>query len=322
LAQLNTLLPSINSTLQYIEPLDPDRGPELDLNATSTTLPDTIEFNETSSSFLEEDQPVAGKEDLVITEDTPDSDDQILQKLSANAAEVEKEPEIIVEYENIFLPEKTENETNHFIKIDEMKHVLSNAQHLLSLNDTEIASLGWKMIFQTPQFSVFKRKAENDNNKKQPDPNASPLAPNYVDHGGIEYLLKGSYDDISPQSFLKVQLMKKFRKLFDQICKEMSCESIAMDNYQMINQTDSLGRVYCHVNPHAIVFPDNTSDVVYFRSKWPWPLKDRDYVLARRCKVFDEDNAVVYITKSKEVSSVFSSDLILPVSDWNPLCFL
>lgn len=27
---------------------------------------------------------------------------------------------------------------------------------------------------------------------------------------------------------------------------------------------------------------DNSEDILYYRTKWPWPLKDRDYTLARR----------------------------------------
>ena len=44
-----------------------------------------------------------------------------------------------------------------------------------------------------------------------------------------------------------------------------------------------------------------SSDVLYYRTKWPWPLKDRDYALARRCRVFPAHNAVVFISKSVEV---------------------
>ena len=31
---------------------------------------------------------------------------------------------------------------------------------------------------------------------------------------------------------------------------------------------------------------DISEDLLYYRTRWPWPLKDRDYTLARRCNCF------------------------------------
>jgi hypothetical protein len=47
---------------------------------------------------------------------------------------------------------------------------------------------------------------------------------------------------------------------------------------------------------------EESADKLYYRTKWPWPLKDRDYTLARRCFVFEEEEAIVLISKSTEVS--------------------
>jgi hypothetical protein len=48
----------------------------------------------------------------------------------------------------------------------------------------------------------------------------------------------------------------------------------------------------------------NGEDTYYYRTKWPWPLKDRDYTLARRCQVVDDNRAIVYISKSIEVNCI------------------
>jgi hypothetical protein len=42
-------------------------------------------------------------------------------------------------------------------------------------------------------------------------------------------------------------------------------------------------------------------DILYYRTKWPWPLKDRDYTLARRCKIFQKQNTIMFISRSVEV---------------------
>ena len=55
-------------------------------------------------------------------------------------------------------------------------------------------------------------------------------------------------------------------------------------------------------------FFQQAHDILYYRTKWPWPLKDRDYTLARRCKVFPAQDAVVYISKSIEVENTRSFD--------------
>lgn len=77
--------------------------------------------------------------------------------------------------------------------------------------------------------------------------------------GPVEYLLTGNFPDVSPRTFLHSQINKQCRKLWDKTMKDME----GTDKY--IERGD-----------------EDSEDVLYYRTKWPWPLKDRDYILARR----------------------------------------
>ena len=51
-------------------------------------------------------------------------------------------------------------------------------------------------------------------------------------------------------------------------------------------------------------FPDmDSQDSIYYRVKWPWPLKDRDYTLIRRSKVVPDSNAIAFISRAVEIPS-------------------
>jgi len=78
------------------------------------------------------------------------------------------------------------------------------------------------------------------------------------DSGAVVYMMTGRFTDISPRSFLIAQFDKDKRKLWDKTMKEM--------------------RTICGKQLSARDSDDN----IYFRTTWPFPLKDRDYVLGRR----------------------------------------
>lgn len=79
------------------------------------------------------------------------------------------------------------------------------------------------------------------------------------DHGAVVYLMIGKFTDISPRAFLFSQFDEKMRKIWDKSMKEM--KSLSRSQLQAAHDSD---------------------DSIYFRTTWPFPLKDRDYVLGRR----------------------------------------
>jgi hypothetical protein len=132
----------------------------------------------------------------------------------------------------------------------------------------------------------------------------------------IEYLMTGCFDDLSPQAFFKVQYHSIYRKIWDATTKEMTqsvidivkekdtdplltasdlaspssvgasvvddCEKFVKSLNEFIQSksksTDGEERLRNKYAGKLI----KTEDIVYSRVKWPWPLKDRDYLLARR----------------------------------------
>ena len=85
-------------------------------------------------------------------------------------------------------------------------------------------------------------------------------------------------NDVSPRAFLKAQVSRVYREKWD---KTMA----GMETLRQAPQPIETGN-------------EKSQDVIYYRTRWPWPLKDRDYTLARRTKIFPEDNAIVFVSKS------------------------
>eukprot|EP01034_Spumella_vulgaris_P027520 gene27520-34248_t len=143
-----------------------------------------------------------------------------------------------------------------------------------------------------------------------------------------EYLMMGEFPDISPRTFLLGQISKSVRKLWDLSTKEMSegeielnpievatssvitqsplsATALAPDTTKPSTESSDLStphapsssQAYAHSNLLKV-----SQDVLYSRTKWPWPLKDREYALARRCEVVNEDGAIVLVSKSTENS--------------------
>lgn len=104
--------------------------------------------------------------------------------------------------------------------------------------------------------------------------------------GPSTYLMLGKFNDVSARTFLHAQISQAERKIWDTTMRAMK---------PLTKATLELSK-------------ENSEDILYFKTGWPWPLKDRDYVLARRCKIYDEKKAIVFVSKSTEVSMIFKYD--------------
>jgi hypothetical protein len=147
-----------------------------------------------------------------------------------------------------------------YIPIPEMSKVLHDAEVMASKSEAEILEMGWKLVHKNDLFTLYKRRQAGRND------------------GPVEYLMTGSLDDVSPRTWLFSQVDKACRGGWDKTMKDMSEDE----------------------NTHTDIVKgdDSCEDVLYYRTKWPWPLKDRDYTLARRCYEFKDKNALVFISKS------------------------
>jgi hypothetical protein len=88
----------------------------------------------------------------------------------------------------------------------------------------------------------------------------------------------GKIDDISARTFLKAQIVNFYREKWDKTMGAMT----------QITQPES--KIELGI--------EKSQDIIYYRTKWPWPLKDRDYTLSRRCKEFKDRKAIVFISRS------------------------
>jgi hypothetical protein len=184
-----------------------------------------------------------------------------------------------------------DDETRHEIKLDELSQALEKARRYVCdgsvLRPTDdICRSGWSLVHESSEFHLFKRRiARNDGSK-----------------GPIEYLMTGSLSDISPFSFLAAQIHRSWRSLWDNTMKEMSQGSLYIQrNHGFPLSTEDMGADSDVVEGGCHISPVFSSDKLYYRTKWPWPLQDRDYALARRCRIFPEENAFVLVSRSTQV---------------------
>jgi hypothetical protein len=133
---------------------------------------------------------------------------------------------------------------SYLIPISELSGALEKALEISLKTHDEIKKSGWKVVHQSDLFSLFKRRL------KRPGGGDGP----------VEYLMTGTLPDVSPRTFLHSQIDKQCRKQWDKTMKDMSEGSTA------VMETGGI----------------ESEDILYYRTKWPWPLKDRDYTLARR----------------------------------------
>ena len=100
-------------------------------------------------------------------------------------------------------------------------------------------------------------------------------------------MMKGTLNDVSPRAFLHAQLNKAIREGWDTTMAAMASDPDA-------SVEDAL-------DDFIMDGADSLEDKIYYRTKWPWPLKDRDYTLARRAVFYDEYEAIVFVSKASEI---------------------
>lgn len=172
-----------------------------------------------------------------------------------------------------------EEEESSLITNSEMSDVLTNALKYMKQSPEEIKSLGWKLVHESLSFSLYKKR---DKPKEKED-----------GHGVVLYLMFGSLGDVSPRTLLSSQIAKEYRELWDTTMKDMKS-------------------LHSNLEP----FADSSEDTIYYRTKWPWPLKDRDYTLVRRCKIFPENSTIVFVSKSIETDSMPKKDGVIRVENY------
>ena len=145
----------------------------------------------------------------------------------------------------------------------DLMQALSKGVSIVAVARTSLARDGWRSVHESQYFSLFKRRVNNGGGAKK---------------GPVEYLMFGSIENISPRTFLRAQLIKQYREKWDNTMA-------FMDTIKPASSPIELGS-------------DLSQDIIYYRTRWPWPLKDRDYALARRTKVFPDKKAIVFVSKS------------------------
>ena len=157
---------------------------------------------------------------------------------------------------------------NYMISSGELSEALQKALVIASQSQVEIQKAGWKLVHQGDVFSLYKRRVKRINGDGP---------------GPVEYLMTGNLPDVSPRTFLHAQLSKHCRKQWDKTMKDMSVRDVS--------KMEEGGK--------------ESEDILYYRTKWPWPLKDRDYTLARRTKYFPKHNAIMLVSKSTDEVNEF-----------------
>lgn len=149
----------------------------------------------------------------------------------------------------------------------------------------------------------------------------------------------GEVKDVSPRKFLQAQVERVLREQWDTSMDEMKVlqtnndiKNENSDHQEHSNKREEGKKAGAwspnsrFLNGHSSSSTSSTSssndnnhindddgslssgsisatDIIYYRTKWPWPLKNRDYVLARRCKQIVSASsglppALVFVSKS------------------------
>lgn len=154
------------------------------------------------------------------------------------------------------------------ISSTELSAAVDDALLLANMTDGDISKLGWKTVHQNDVFVLYKRRVP---------PNSGP----------VEYLMRGKLPDVSARTFLHSNVDYDCRKKWDVTMQDMNVLGVPSGGSGVGNGCLDNAEEYAE-------------DLLYYRTRWPWPLKDRDYTLARRCCVFDDKNAIVLISRSTE----------------------
>eukprot|EP01039_Chlorochromonas_danica_P006261 gene6261-6902_t len=190
-----------------------------------------------------------------------------------------------------------EDESQHVISLEEMEQALSQAHRIMTCTSSDIQREGWKIVHQNHVFTLYKRRQQKTVQGSKESHGEGP----------VEYMMTGQFADVSPRTFLLAQIDCSLRRLWDRTMKEMSLGTIELD------VVDDDPNVAGGAQSGRLL---QTRDVLYYRTKWPWPMKDRDYALARRCKIFDRNNTIVLISKATESAALPHREGVVRVDNY------
>ena len=157
---------------------------------------------------------------------------------------------------------------DRLVPYSDIEQAFEESVAIIQQNNDAIMKAGWKFVHENELYTLFKRRP--------------------VDKGPVEYMMKGVVGNVSPRLFLHAQTNKGIRQGWDKTMSEMETDGDmpeCLDNYVLDGDDDG-------------------EDTLYYRTKWPWPLKDRDYTLARRVHFFDKHGgreAIVFVSKATGV---------------------
>lgn len=177
----------------------------------------------------------------------------------------------------------TRDAGNEFcISSEETKSALTQGLAILSSNGDVLKKDGWKAVHESDIFSLFKRKLPGRKGK-----------------GPVEYLMFGFLDQISPRTLMRTQVDREHRERWDRTLSSM--ETLQRGSSELCQGAE------------------DSQDVQYYRCRWPWPLKDRDYTLSRRCLKSPDKRALVFVSKSISFPARPSVDKVIRVDKYR--CF-
>ena len=174
-------------------------------------------------------------------------------------------------------------ESGQLISRDELTETLEAAKRMTGLSPEDIAREGWHVIHSSPLISLLKRRLKVRDR--------SP--------GPVEYLMLGRVADVSPRTFLLAQISKRSRARWDRTMKTMETPGDVEGSAETLMEGSW-----------------RSLDRLYYRTRWPWPLKDRDYTLVRRCRVFAKDHAIVLVSRSSELSGFPAVEGVIRVDNY------
>jgi hypothetical protein len=181
-----------------------------------------------------------------------------------------------------------EQKGSHLIPFADIEQAFEESLAIIQKNNDAIVKAGWKLVHENELYTLFKRRGKDENGREEKGP--------------VEYMMKGIVDDVSPRLFLHAQTNKELRQGWDKTMSDMETD---LDNPHSLDK-------------YVLEGEEESEDTLYYRTKWPWPLKDRDYTLARRVQ-FKRDpgkEAVVFVSKATGELDVPKKDGVIRVDNY------
>ena len=168
----------------------------------------------------------------------------------------------------------SQQEEDALIAQSDVQVAFNQSLEVLRKTNDDIVRMGWKLVHENDLYSLFKRRGTDSQGNQG--------------NGPVEYMMKGFVENVSPRLFLHTQTNKVLRKAWDSTMKDMETDE---------QNPKSLDKYVAEGNEFS-------EDTLYYRTKWPWPLKDRDYTLARRVHFVSGGSgdkgkdAVIFVSKA------------------------